>query len=167
MTAARRDRYKDTIEMAGTQLNPTPGGPRLPECEALGVAARHPPGALLLWENSLMEHNYSEVMQAFRKYLLGRAAVMVETDELPAAALLEFQRAFEAGRVIAEEGGRAQAVRALAELWKIPLEKLEEDLHALETQSGMMRELYFREVVDKWLDALRRAYREGRAANPE
>ncbi len=98
-------------------------------------------------------------IKSFQTWLLRRVAQAVEGGEVPEALLTELQAELEAAKERPQKEGHAAAIRQIADLAGVDLEKAAEVLTTMEAHPTVTRELFMRRIAEAWLEGRRRACR--------
>ncbi len=96
-------------------------------------------------------------MDNFETWLLSRVAQAVEAGEAPADLLAELCAEFEASQAKPPAQSHSDAAQDIAVELKMPVEKVEAGLAALEAQPRVIRELLMRRIAERWLAGQRKA----------
>lgn len=100
-----------------------------------------------------------EPMESFEAWLLRRVAQAVEAGDVPAQLPEDLRAEFEAARSVSQEEGHIAALRRIADIAGVSLERAAEVLATIESQSSVARELFMRGIAEVWLEGHRKAYR--------
>ena len=101
----------------------------------------------------------SDPLDAFESWVLRRVAQAVEAGEVPAELLAELRSELERAGEPPREEGHARAVQDMAEMFGLPVDRVEKLLAAFEAQPPEMRERLRRRIVELWLAWERATYR--------
>ncbi len=89
-----------------------------------------------------------------------RVAQAVESGKVPAELLAELQAEIEFAKERPQEEGDAAAIRQIADLAGVDLEKAAEVLATMEAQPPVTRVLLMRRMAERWLEGQRKVYRQ-------
>ncbi len=101
---------------------------------------------------------FAEGMEDSERLPLRRVAQAVEAGEVTAGLLAELHVGFGASREKTQDQSHAEAVLDIAAELRMPIEKVEAGLAALEAQSRVNREVVMRRIALAWLEGQRKAY---------
>lgn len=105
-----------------------------------------------------MGNEIPEPMESFETWLFSRVAQAVEAGEVPAHLLTELCAEFEAARSVSQGEGHIAALRQIADIAEVDLERAAEVLTSIESQTSVARQLFMRRIAEAWLAEQRKAY---------
>lgn len=108
-----------------------------------------------------MPADTSDPLECFETWLLHRIAQAVEPRKVSADLLAEPRAEFEAAKERPQEQSHVDAWQDIAVEVHMPIEKVKAGFAELETQPGVVQEVFLRRIAEAWLEGQGKVYRPG------